>query len=225
MRTLAFAIAAMASALAVSPVALADSWTTLTGTTTPTSTAGTSISLTNLGTLLTTISGSVTGSVTLGDPTPFSATYTESVYQGGTDAMCSTCLNFVYALTNSSTSGTDGIANISTTNFGSFMVAEGNISPLPADYMASGDEPLVGTIDLYLLTPITMGQTVDSYVLLTNASYFAPGTITFQDGTTGVAAALVAGTPEPSSLLLLGTGLLGVAFALFRKNSNLVMRS
>jgi hypothetical protein len=61
-------------------------------------------------------------------------------------------------------------------------------------------------------------MTVDSYVLFTNASAYTPGTITFQDGTTVNAGALVASTPEPSSLLLLGTGLLGLAFALFRKN-------
>ena len=218
MRKIAFALAAMATALALCPAAMADSVQVLTSTTS--SYVSTSVSLSNLGTWLTTINGSVSGIPTTGDPNPFVATYTESVYRGGADAMCATCLNFVFTVTNSGPASPDGITNLSTTNFGSFTVAEGNFWPWGVDYLSGGDEPLAGTVDLYLNTPLMSGQTADSYALITNASYFAPGTITFQDGTIGVAPAVVgvSGTPEPSSLLLLGTGILGLALTLFRKN-------
>ena len=82
MRKLAFAIAAMATALAVAPAAMADTWQMLTGSTSPVSTSSTSISMSSLGTLITTISGVATPTPTLGDPNPFQATYTEAVYVG-----------------------------------------------------------------------------------------------------------------------------------------------
>ncbi|MGA3010480.1 MAG: PEP-CTERM sorting domain-containing protein [Terracidiphilus sp.] len=223
MRKLAFAIAAVATALAVAPAAMADSWQMLTGNSSPVSTSSTSISASNLGTWVTTINGVATPTPTVGDPNPFTATYTESVYIGGPDALCATCLNFVYTLTNSATTGTDGIANISTTNFGSFSVAEGNITPSSLDSISTGDEPLAGTVDVYLSTPLLAGQALDSFVLFTSAPAYTLGTVTFQDGTTVNASALVAASPEPSSLLLFGTGLLGLAFALFRKNKPVSM--
>jgi hypothetical protein len=108
MRKPFFAITALALALAICPAAMADSTVTLG----PTSSSylSTSVSPSNLGTWVTSINGVATPGATVGDPDPFTATYTESVYMGGPDALCATCLNFEFTLTNSATSGTDGIA-------------------------------------------------------------------------------------------------------------------
>jgi hypothetical protein len=61
------------------------------------------------------------------------------------------------------------------------------------------------------------GQSTSTFILFTNAPEFSSGNINFIDDSTASGTALVPSIPEPSSLMLLGTGLLSGAGMLMRR--------
>ena len=152
-----------------------------------------------------------------GDPNPFVVNYNETIYRGGTGAMCPTCLDFVFNFGNVATAGDDPILEFTIASF---------IAPITADYVP-GSGMVAPTQALMTVNGVLNygydgnngvlpGQNSDTLVVYTDQTDFMQGGLTFQDGATAndpgfVPAPNAAVTPEPSSLMLLGTGLVSVA--------------
>jgi hypothetical protein len=83
-------------------------------------------------------------------------------------------------------------------------------------FYTSGTIPATGNFVCFSGTTVTQCETLDTGSIGYGAHLFWPG-FSAESGTQVIATASGSPVPEPSSLLLLGTGLLGLAFVAFRK--------
>ncbi len=153
---------------------------------------------------------STSGTITT--PT-FTDTYSTWVVRDPGNTFCANCLDFIYVFSNL---GPDVNERYSMSSFAGFMVDAGTNpfgthDPITVD-RSSITGAVVGFNFDQFGDEMQPGQTTVNLIIETNAVTWTTGFLSAQDGTagSGVAFAPLAAVPEPSSMMLMGSGLLAL---------------
>jgi len=166
----------------------------------------TSLSVTGVTEISTTISGTITTGT-------FSAFYQTGVFTDTNNVYCSGCLDFIYQFSNS---GPDTIERATMTNFDSFLTNVGYNALTGTAQPGTVTRNLAGDI-AFNFVGVASGVESELLIIQTNATSYGSGFFSLQDGTAGSGAAYAPATPEPSSLMLMGSGLVSAAGMFLRR--------